>query len=273
MIVSAIWMVILIPLAYGDNIETMGVIHKDNPMTCIMIPPPEIQERFYDELFDLTIETIWGWQEEMTEYTNGTPYHDPNGWYLPIKAVEYKKHFDKEVWDFPECNIFIEFSRENTGQHIENKNALGYTQIDFSKSKHQWAYIRIYTDSIEEGGRINLCIGCDDEPKKSITISLETKPMPNDAIRKILRHEFAHALGIGHYIEDNKPENNIASLMYKKFNPFTIKSFDTIPITDKEMLRQIYNSDGFKGQNGIHYRNVNTVELIEGVMDNLKDKF
>ena len=62
-------------------------------------------------------------------------------------------------------------------------------------------------------------------------------------------HEFGHALGIGHYIEDMDSKNNLPSLMYPNLNPFKENSFELEEL-DKEMLRTIYNDDGFGGLHG-----------------------
>ena len=124
LLVSIVFAVIIIPHVYAvDKMETMGVYHKDNPITCIMLPSSELEERFYTDILNISIEVVWQWQNSMYVYTKELPHNNPNGWNLPIKSIVYEKHFDKSVLDFPDCNIFIEFSKENTGQHIPNKKA------------------------------------------------------------------------------------------------------------------------------------------------------
>jgi len=255
-----------------DKIETMGVVHKDNPTTCIMEPEPILQERFYNEILTLTILTVQDWSDSMDLYTMNSKHYDPTGWDIPIKLVEYEDHFDKNVVDFPGCAIFLEFAKDNHGQHIKNQNALGYTQIDFSKSKHQWAFIMTYLESIEVGHKVAICIGCDTE-NEEIEIDLTPKPMPNSAIQKIIRHEYAHALGIGHYVEDRDTKNNVESLMYTQMNPFSQNTEETIPLHDRETLRQIYGNDGFGGIEGLPVRHYTTIEILDGAMKNMVDRF
>jgi hypothetical protein len=275
----------LFGIAHADYIETMGggIYHKENPMTCIMEPEPELQERFYgseegiegvsDGILILTIDTIYEWSSSMRDYTENAPHFKEVGWYIPTKLVPYEEHHYLMVYDYPDCNIFIEYSKENTGQHIDNKSALGYTQIDFSKSKHQWVYVMIYLDSIDVDQKIHLCIGCDNkEQKLEIKVDVNSKPMPKESIHKILRHEFGHALGIGHYIEDQADGNNVDSIMYPNFNPFKPIVYDTIPIADKEVLRQIYQNDGFGGLKGYHPKSITIQEIIDGALDNLNSK-
>jgi hypothetical protein len=276
----------MIGVANADFIETMGggIYHKTNPMTCIMEPEPELQERFYgsedgiegvsDGLLNMTINTVYEWSSAMKEYTKDTPHSNINGWFIDTKLVPYEDHHYLMVYDFEECNIFIEYSKENTGQHIPNESALGYTQIDFSKSRHQWAYVMIYLDSIEVGQKVSLCIGCEtQEQKLELKVDLESKPMPKESIHKILRHEFGHALGIGHYIEDQQQGNNLDSLMYPNFNPFKPNVYDDIPYPDREVLRQIYANDGFGGLQGYLPSKISIPEIITGMLNTIESKF
>ena len=92
-----------------------------------------------------------------------------------------------------------------------------------------------------------ICIGCDDND--DIVLTLEQKPLPSDTINRIIMHEFGHAVGLGHYIEDVISNNNIPSLMYPMMNPFGQNSF-AIENIDKEALKKIYNEDGFGGMSG-----------------------
>ena len=125
----------------------------------------------------------------------------------------------------------IEFSKDNYGQHIDNVDALGYAQVDFSKSRHQWAYIMIYTEAVEKGTKISLCIGCDSKQEMDMTTKQEMLEMDSDAIKKVLIHELGHGLGIGHYVQDLRTDNNIESLMYPNFNPFSNKNeIEEIPL-------------------------------------------
>ena len=250
-----------------------GIYHKDNPMTCIMEPAPEIQDRFYNGILTMTILTVQEWSDAMDSYSQDTRFYKESGWDIPMKLVYYENHFDKNVVDFPDCNIFIEFSKENTGQHILNKKALGYTSIDFSHSNHQWAFIMVYLDSIEVGQSFTFCIGCSDEKKEEYQIDLTAKPMPTEAIQKIIRHEYAHALGIGHYVEDQEFGNDLPSLMYPIMNPFAPVIYDEIPIADREMLRQIYNTDGFGGLNGLMPNKVSIEEIKNSSVEHFMEKY
>jgi hypothetical protein len=258
----------LFSTSFADSIETMGggIYHKENPLVCIMEPEPELQERFYDELLLLAYDSVMLWQNNLKSYTGGN-------WYMVMELVPHEKHFDKMVYDFPRCNIFIEFSKDNYGQHIDNVDALGYAQVDFSKSRHQWAYIMIYTEAVEKGTKISLCIGCDSKQEMDMTTKQEMLEMDSDAIKKVLIHELGHGLGIGHYVQDLRTDNNIESLMYPNFNPFSNKNeIEEIPLADLEVLRQIYESDGFGGLRGLHMKEIPMEDILFGIIENMSER-
>ena len=63
-------------------------------------------------------------------------------------------------------------------------------------------------------------------------------------------HEFGHAIGLGHYIEDKSRNNNVSSLMYPSFDPFDTNDEIIIEPIDLQMAVEIYNADGFGGLYG-----------------------
>ena len=243
--------------AYGeDKIEVLRLSHPDNPTVCIMQPEPIIQDRFHEDVFKLTVDSVLSWQNEMSDYTDGN-------WFMPMFYYEYEEHFDKVPEDFPECNIFIEYREYNTGvdEGTTNNKALGWTGFDFSKSWHKYAYVMVYLKSPEVNPHISLCIGCEDN--NDITITFEQKPLPSNTISRIIMHEFGHSLGIGHYQDDRERNNTLPSLMHPNLKPFEENSFK-IEDVDKEVLKMIYNKDGFGGQRGFNPYFFDIVEKHSG---------
>ena len=258
--------------ANGDKLETMGIAHKDNPMVCIMEPEPTLQFRFHENDVEVASEAVFAWSEAMYDYTNGLKHHQPTGWVIHQQLIPFEDHWNKLVTDFHQCDIFIEFDRSNMGQHIPNQKALGYTQIDFSKSGHQWAFIMIYVESVEVGQKFGFCIGCEDETPKTIEIDITPKPIGNDALSQIIKHELGHALGVGHYIQDTIG-GKVESLMYPQMNPFQEYPDIGNPVADREAMRIIYGNDGFGGIQGYTNDDIDIFELLDGILDVIISKF
>jgi predicted Zn-dependent protease len=259
------WILLIVTLvsfgihyAYAeDTMNTLGFEHRYNPVTCIMEPPPNIQDKFHDTMFAMTYESVRLWSTEMYDYTGGN-------WYIPMRYYEHEEHFDKTPDYFPECNIFIEYRQYNgsDGNPHKSKSALGYTSFDFSKSSHQYAYVMVFFEVTQENPKITLCIGCVDKPETEVTVNIEYIPILDEAINRIIMHEFGHALGIGHYIDDDTRLNNEDSLMYPTLDPFGTNTY-TIEVLDKEVLIFLYHEDGFNGIWGTPQRTVLVNDLIQ----------
>ena len=107
----------------------------------------------------------------------------------------------------------------------------------------------VYTEALKETGNVSICIGCDEKPEQSLEFTSEMEELDENAIKRIIRHEFGHALGLGHYIEDKDKSNNVDSLMYPVMDPFGQNDV-YIEEIDKIILREIYGADGFGGYEG-----------------------
>ena len=227
-----------------DTFKTIGnnIWHKDNPTVCIAEPEPSLHERFYGGVLYDAYSTVKDWQNRLTDYSGGN-------WFMDVRFYEYEYHNDKHADDFPQCQIFMEF------EEYSGNDALGTTSYNFSNSTHQYVFITTYLKHIEKPS-VSLCIGCDGDNNRlgnvpyNVEIDLNPVYMPYPAIKMIMLHEFGHAIGLGHYIEDKSRNNNVSSLMYPSFDPFDTNDEIIIEPIDLQMAVEIYNADGFGGRYG-----------------------
>ena len=240
-----------------DRFETMRHEHIDNPTVCIMEPDEELQIRFYHYLLHEAYNTVMEWQTEMTEFSQGD-------WYMPMILVEYENHFDRHVREFPQCNVFIEFDMHNTGD-VVNSTALGYTAYDFSNSRHHYAYIKVYVTAEKLTSKASICIGCNnnDIAEAQFKTTKNHEYLEDYSVKKILLHEFGHALGLGHYVEDKDKTNNQDSLMFPFMSAFSPDNKNAkIELIDKILLVQMYSFDGFGGHQGFQPRYFEISDLL-----------
>jgi len=239
-------LLMITPQAYGeDTFKTIGnnIWHKDNPTVCIAEPEPSLHERFYGGVLYDAYYTVKEWQNSLIDYSGGD-------WTMNVRFYDYEYHNDKHADDFPQCQIFMEF------EEYSGNDALGTTSYDFSNSTHQYVFITTYFKHIEKPN-ISLCIGCDNDKHRlgnvpyQVEIDMSPVYMPYPAIKMIMLHEFGHAIGLGHYVEDKSKNNNVHSLMYPSFDPFDTSGDIVIEPIDLQMAVEIYAKDGFGGQHGL----------------------
>ncbi len=255
-IIAVFGLLLVLPTSYGeDTFKTIGnnIWHKDNPTVCIAEPEPSLHERFYGGVLYDAYSTVKQWQNELIDYSGGN-------WFMNVKFFDYEYHNDKHADDFPQCQIFMEF------EEYSGNDALGTTSYNFANSTHQYVFITTYLKHIEKP-QVALCIGCDEELPQEITIDMNPVYMPYPAIKMIMLHEFGHAIGLGHYIEDKTRYNNVTSLMYPSFDPFDTNGELIIEPIDLQMAVEVYGKDGFGGLYGNAPRFIGVDYLVDRFLE------
>lgn len=255
-IIAVFGLLLVLPPSYGeDTFKTIGnnIWHKDNPTVCIAEPEPSLHERFYGGVLYDAYSTVKQWQNQLIDYSGGN-------WFMNVKFFDYEYHNDKHADDFPQCQIFMEF------EEYSGNDALGTTSYNFANSTHQYVFITTYLKHIEKP-HVALCIGCDEELPQEITIDMNPVYMPYPAIKMIMLHEFGHAIGLGHYIEDKTRYNNVSSLMYPSFDPFDTSDEIIIEPIDLQMAVEVYGKDGFGGLYGNAPRFIGVDYLVDRFLE------
>jgi len=243
--------------ANADQYRTLGIKHQTNPQICIF-EPDSLYTNDVDGVVQATHNAINLWKDGLrtlnTEYYSHihmsrdvTPVSKGN-WYMPVVEIPLEYHNGKTATQFPTCNILISFEYVN-----EESRSLGYTGIDFSKSKHKYTHIVIFLREIEVirifdwdlGSQISKTL-----EQKYIRTEINIIPYSLTSIQNTVTHELGHSLGLGHYSITDAPVSNnpwiTRSVMYYAMDPHSEEIM--IPkYVDIKMLEVLYKEDGFGG--------------------------
>jgi len=177
--------------AYTVTYEKWGPKIKDVSTVCIIEPDypnsEVLSETFANRIVDETRISIAEWQVQLQNFERG---RDKSMWtidQIPV-ALEQQKEFD-----YDQCQIFIKF-KERPESQDEWYKLLGKTDYELGDTGR--SDITIYYESIKF---------CKTEDKDWVYFDpcYEGFPRLMQQIKSVIKHEFGHALGLGHYSSDN----------------------------------------------------------------------
>jgi hypothetical protein len=181
--------------AYNVTFEQWDARITDIPTVCIIEPDYKnskvLSKTFSDRLMDETRISINEWMVQLQTSERG---RDKSMWQINQVPVTLEK---QDEFDYDTCTIFIKFVEKPTSKNDWYK-LLGKTSYELGKTGR--SDITVYYTAIEL---------CKTEDKKWVYFDPCYKDYPRlmQQLKSVVKHEFGHALGLGHYLADDLDVN------------------------------------------------------------------
>jgi hypothetical protein len=224
---------------YTVNYEKWGPKIKDVSTVCIIEPDypnnDVLSESFAKRLMDETRISISEWEVQLQSSERG---RDKSMWEINQIPISLEK---QDGFDYDQCHIFIKFKDKPDSQD-EWYKLLGKTIYEIGDTGR--SDITIYYNNIKF---------CKTEDKDWVYFDpcYEDLPRLMQQIQTVVKHEFGHALGLGHYKSDDLdvsiawargtvPAPSIMAVFsHQNLNENVIKPKDVVAV------RSLYGENGF----------------------------
>ncbi|MFB5631569.1 MAG: hypothetical protein ACE5RN_08275, partial [Nitrosopumilaceae archaeon] len=186
-----------IPFSYSlddEGFQLYGRQFTEKPLVCTQaFSDPNIDYSTKKLILDETRKAVFDWKGKL----KGTERYikDQAVWEIDYTLVAYS---ERDYFDFSKCHVIIRFE-ENPADSDEMHKTLGVTKVGKIPIEITIFYLDIITCVTEEVRGDYLYTNYD--------FCYSDKPIPEEKLGTTLRHEFGHALGLGHYESTNQQVN------------------------------------------------------------------
>lgn len=224
---------------YSITFEDWGNRIKEIPLVCILEPTYENNEYLTENFVErLMKETWWVIEEWEVHLKQSERTSDKSKWEINQIIIPLEK---QKEFEYDKCYIFIHF-KDKPELEKDWYKLLGKTKYEEGDTGR--SDITIYYADIKfcvtEDIKFYYYDPCYQDSRRIV-----------QQIKNLIKHEFGHALGLGHYVADSV-EVNIAWARGQISAPsimavFTHQNFNENAITPKdiEKVRSIYGEKGF----------------------------
>ena len=224
---------------YSITFEDWGNRIKEIPLVCILEPTYENNEYLTEDFVErLMKETWWVIEEWEVHLKQSERTSDKSKWEINQIIIPFE---EQKEFEYYKCYIFIHF-KDKPELEKDWYKILGKTEYEEGDTGR--SDITIYYADIK------FCVTEDIKFYYYDPCYQDSRRIMQQ-IKNLIKHEFGHALGLGHYVADSV-EVNIAWARGQISAPsimavFTHQNFNENAITPKdiEKVRSIYGEKGF----------------------------
>ena len=224
---------------YSITFEDWGNRIKEIPLVCILEPTYENNKYLTEDFVErLMKETQWVIEEWEVHLKQSERTSDKSKWEINQIIIPFE---EQKEFEYDKCYIFIHF-KDKPELEKDWYKVLGKT--DYEEGDAGRSNITIYYADIK------FCV-TEDSKFFYYDPCYQDSHRLMQQIKNLIKHEFGHALGLGHYVADSI-EVNIAWARGQIRAPsiravFTHQNFNENTITPKdiEKVRSIYGEEGF----------------------------